>query len=229
MVGRGNFRLFSSWRKLWLASPLLAILVLLLGSSTAIALVVLMDSAIGIAIGTPEIDVPSIEISYTNGDKIVELFGDISDLGESVVTTRGFVWSLSSHEVPGNVTPEDTDYEYFWVEEGIFGSEQFSHLPQDLQVNTDYYSRGFIEVDGEFIYSEDQVVFDPILVKDNQGLATLIEVLPYVFIGVVLLGAAAYTGSGILIVVSLAIAMIIGIALTGTVQTVIQTVVDLIS
>jgi len=143
---------------------------------------------------------PSVEISFTNGDTIVELFGGISDLGEPTISSRGFVWSLSSHGAPGNIAPGDTNYEYFWTEEGEFGSEQFSHLPQDLLVNTDYYGRAFIKVEGEYIYSADEIVFDPRSppLTLNQ---TLIWLIPTVFtiFGVVVLFVLKFTPTAIII------------------------------
>ena len=215
----------------YIPAPLVVIVIVLLSCSGLVYAALSENISVSYTPGSTTPESPSVEISFTDGDTTVELFGDVSDLGESVVTKRGFVWSLTSHETPGNISPEDTDYEFYWVEEGEFGSEQFSYLPQDLQVNTDYYGRGLIEVDGEFIYSENEVVFDPILEKDNQGLATLLEVLPYVFIGVGLLGAVASVGAGfgLGIVISLAISMIFAISLLTPIQSTIQTVVDLIS
>ncbi len=150
---------YSRYRKHILAAVIAVVLVTMLSISG------LVNAAIAEVISvlyTPsEPENPVIEVSFTNRDTIVELFGDVSNLGKSTITERGFVWSLSSHEAPGNIAPGDTDYECFWIEEGIFGSEQFSHLPQDLLSDTDYYGRGFIVVEGEYIYSEDELVFDP--------------------------------------------------------------------
>ena len=161
---------------------------------------------------------PTVETSYTNGNAIVELFGNISSLGGSVVDSRGFVWGLESHEVPGNTAPEDTDYENFWEEEGKFGSEQFSHLPQDLSVNTDYFGRAFTEVNGEFIYSENEVTFDPIL--KTSPLYSMAAVLPYVFVGVCLVGAAAFAvaGLGIVSIVMIAVSILVAISGVGIIQ-----------
>ena len=158
----------------------------------------------------PNWDEPtSVEISYTNGDAVVELFGNISDLGESVVESRGFVWSLSSYDSPGNTAPEAADYENFWRQEGEFGSERFSHLPQSLSVNTDYFGRAFIEVNEEFIYSENEVTFDPVL--ETSLSYSIVAVLPYVFVGICLVGATAFmiAAPSIASIVMLAIAILI--------------------
>lgn len=110
-----------------------------------------------------------VTIAPATNNPPVTLTGDITDAGGSVVTGRGFVWSLTSHDDPGNIPPENTDYEFMWIEEGEFGEGEFYYQPPDLIENTDYHGRAFaINIDGSYYGNE--VVFDPIPIQVGREL-----------------------------------------------------------
>jgi len=146
----------------------------------------------------------------------VTLTGDILDTGGSVVTKRGFVWSLTSYPDPGDVAPGYNGYEFWWIEEGTFGEGKFYYQPPDLKAHTDYYGRAFALNSIGWSYGN-EVVFDP---SPTEGVYTLAAVLPYVFVGICLTGAlaSAVTGFGVGAVILAAIATIISIVGVGVIQ-----------
>lgn len=102
-----------------------------------------------------------VTIAPLTHDPPITLKGFIMDDGGSVITERGFVWSLSSYEDPGDVSPEEADYEYHWTEEGEFGEGRYSYDPPDLVERTEYYGRAVVLNSSGWSYGN-EVTFDPI-------------------------------------------------------------------
>jgi len=67
------------------------------------------------------------------------------------VTSVGFVWGTSSYEDPGDVQPEDTNYDNY-VETSV--QDNFEEIIQ-LLPNTTYYYRAFAENAGGITYSDE--------------------------------------------------------------------------
>ena len=110
---------------------------------------------------TPDTGLPVLTTTaLPTSEPPVTLTGSITG-GSLPILERGFVWSHNSHFNPGNVSPIASSYEEHWTELGAFGLGEFTHQPDGLENNIDYYGRSYALNSEGFSYGN-EVVFDPV-------------------------------------------------------------------
>lgn len=107
---------------------------------------------------------PEVIISTISGQSIASTIirstGSIDLIDEKNVIKRGFVYSTSTHGAPGNISPEDSDYEDFVSETGTFSEGIFELDITGLTASTEYFIRAFSEDDeGNFYYGDEIDLF----------------------------------------------------------------------
>lgn len=96
-------------------------------------------------------------------DDSATLNGEITDVGDDTVDTRGFVFDTSSHSNPGNTAPGASDYANYIADEDLdedeyHVAEQYS-LPATLQFRTFCYVRAWAHNDYGYAYSSELKFF----------------------------------------------------------------------
>jgi hypothetical protein len=87
------------------------------------------------------------------GPTFLQARADITDRGGSPVKRRGFVYSLTSKSLPGNVDPELSGYDFVADERGSFLTGDFDIYLSPLSKDTIYYIRAFCKNKEGFAYS----------------------------------------------------------------------------
>lgn len=83
------------------------------------------------------------------------LNGEVLDTGGADVTSRGFVYGLSSESNPGNVPPGSTGYDSYTSESGTFGTGVFDLSISSLTAETTYYVRAFAQNSEGYTYGDE--------------------------------------------------------------------------
>jgi len=101
---------------------------------------------------------PVVNLSVSSTEYKPIMTGDITVIGQygTTITKRAIVWSQSSHADPGNVAPADSDYEYYWEQEGEYSTGEYYYKITDALLKTTYYCRAVVtNSDGLTSYSEE--------------------------------------------------------------------------
>lgn len=103
-------------------------------------------------------ELPEVETNApTNiGQSSVTGRGEITDTGGGSVTRRGFVWSTTSRNDPGDQSPGDSTYEDNVSQSGSFDTGTFSLSISGLDPGETYYYRAFAENSEGFAYGDEE-------------------------------------------------------------------------
>lgn len=97
------------------------------------------------------------------------LHGSITDDRGQDIAVRGFVYGKTSESNPGDVKPEDTDYEGYVQDTGTFSEGLFQKAASGLDGFEDYYFRAFagLSEDSGYAYGDEFTFFtaDKISIK----------------------------------------------------------------
>ncbi|MBA7598129.1 hypothetical protein ES703_05139 [subsurface metagenome] len=98
---------------------------------------------------TPIINPPTVTTSAATNveESTATLNGEVTVVGDTNITERGFVWDTSTHGDPGDTAPALSDYASYWTEEGTFGTGTFNHGVASLTKGELYYVRACAEND----------------------------------------------------------------------------------
>lgn len=87
------------------------------------------------------------------------LNGEVTAIGDTSITDRGFVWDLASQGAPGDVAPGASGYANNWVESAGYGTGVFSHGLTSLTRGELYYVRACAQNDDNVWGYGDEVTF----------------------------------------------------------------------
>ncbi len=75
------------------------------------------------------------------------LNGNVTDIGDTSITDRGFVWDTATHGNPGGTAPGASSYASNWTESGSYGTGAFTHDLTSLTKGELYYVRACAQND----------------------------------------------------------------------------------
>lgn len=81
--------------------------------------------------------------------------GNITDIGSSAPTKRGFVYSTSTHGAPGNVAPASSGYGSSVTDTGTYSTGAYTKTLTSLVSSTTYYVRAYVQNYAGYSYGDE--------------------------------------------------------------------------
>ncbi len=108
--------------------------------------------------GTLALNLTTYAPVITSDLSYITLNGNVTNINDTEITDRGFVWDTNTHTAPGNVPPDLAGYTQWFTESGTFGTGTFSHDVQILE-NTTLYFRAWARNDyANYGYGDEQTI-----------------------------------------------------------------------